>query len=152
MKTISKCHENPVIPQFTSPLVPKNKSDINRMTTQIQVRRNKKFWVVDRNNVNRDEVIWWFTYINGHYNPSVRIIDLVSFTTCVVWRELQFKFDSEWQIFLRNSSWQFYLLSEFLPEIGWAEIAKKILFVICFDVWPGAWILALRLISQHTTY
>ena len=45
------------------------------------------------------------TYIIGHYNPSVRIIDLVSHTTYVVcvnfihkWRDLQFKVDSERQI------------------------------------------------------
>ena len=41
----------------------------------------------------------------------------------------------------------FNLLSEFLPEI-----AEDILFVFCFDVWSGARTLALRLISQHTTY
>ena len=42
------------------------------------------------------------TYIIGHYNPSVRIIDLGSHTTYVVcvnfiheWRDLQFKVDSE---------------------------------------------------------
>ena len=56
------------------------------------------------------------------------------------------------QIFLRNFSYQFYLLSEFLPEICWAEIAEEILSVFCFDVWTGARTLAFRLISQHTTY
>ena len=52
------------------------------------------------------------TYIIGHYNPSARIIDLVSNTTYVVcvnfihkWRDLHFKVDSERQIFLRNFSW-----------------------------------------------
>ena len=47
-----------------------------------------------------------FTYIIGHYNPSVRIIDLVSHTTYVVCvnfipkcRDLQFTVDSERQIF-----------------------------------------------------
>ena len=46
------------------------------------------------------------TYIIGHYNPPVTIIDLVSHTTYVVcvnfihkWRDLQFKVDSERQIF-----------------------------------------------------
>ena len=29
---------------------------------------------------------------------------------------------------------------------------RKILFVFCFDVWPGARTMAFRLISQHTTY
>ena len=59
----------------------------------------------------------YITYIIGHYyNPSVRIIDLVFHTTYVVcvnfihkWRDLQFKVDSERQIYLRNFSWQFLL-------------------------------------------
>ena len=54
--------------------------------------------------------------------------------------------------FLRNLSWQFYLFSEFSPEICWEEIAEKIIFVFYFDVWPGAQTLALRLISQNTIY
>ena len=46
------------------------------------------------------------SYIIGHYNPSVGIIDLVSHTTYIVcfnfihkWRELQVKVDSKLQIF-----------------------------------------------------
>ena len=46
------------------------------------------------------------TFIIGHYNPSVRIVDLVSHTIYVVcfnfihkWRNLRLKFDSERQIF-----------------------------------------------------
>ena len=73
------------------------------------------------------------TYIIDHYNPSVRIIDLISHTTYVVyanfihkWRNQQLKVDSEQQIFLRNFSWQFYLPSEFLPNIS-----KEIVFVFC---------------------
>ena len=31
----------------------------------------------------------------------------------------------------------FYLLSEFLPEICWEEIAEEILFVCCFDIGLG---------------
>ena len=49
------------------------------------------------------------TYIIGHHNPSVRIIDLASHTTYVVcvnfihkWRDLQFKVDSERQIFFEK--------------------------------------------------
>ena len=72
------------------------------------------------------------TYIIGHYNPSVRIIDLVSYTTYVVcvnfiykWRDLQFKVDSEWQIFIEFFHGNFfYLLSDFWPEIYWEEIAE----------------------------
>ena len=47
-----------------------------------------------------------------HYNPSVRIIDIVSHTTYVVyinfmreWRYLQFKVESERQIFSETSRW-----------------------------------------------
>ena len=93
-----------------------------------------------------------YIYIIGRYSPSVRIIDLASHITYVVcvnflhkWRD-QFKVDLERQI-LRNFSWQFYLQSEFLPEI-----AEEILFVFYFDVWPEALTVALRVISQHTTY
>ena len=45
-------------------------------------------------------------YIIGDYNPSVRIIDLVSHITYILcvnfihkWRDLQFKADTERQIF-----------------------------------------------------
>ena len=69
-------------------------------------------------------------YIIGHYNPSVRIIDLVSHTTYVVcvkfireWRGLQFKFDTEQQIFWETFHGNFYFTSEFLPEICWEEVA-----------------------------
>ena len=99
------------------------------------------------------------TNIIGHYNPSVRITGLVSHTTYVVcvnfihkWRDLQFKIDSERKIFWETFLWQFYLLSEFLPEICWEQIAQEILFVFRFDVWPGTLTLAFRLISQHTSY
>ena len=88
-----------------------------------------------------------YTYIIKHYNPSVRIIDPVSHTNYVVcvnfihkWRDLQFKVDSEQQIFLRNFSWQFYLLSELLPEICWEEIAKEIrisFWCLAWDANPG---------------
>ena len=51
-------------------------------------------------------ILYIHTYITGHYNPSVCIIDLVSHTTydlCVIFihmrRDLQFKVDSERQIF-----------------------------------------------------
>ena len=76
-------------------------------------------------------------HIIAHYNLSVRIIDVVSHTTYVVciifihkWRDLQFKVDSELQIFWETFSWQ-----------------EKILFVFCFVVWPEARTLAFRLIS-----
>ena len=52
------------------------------------------------------KIFWIHTHIVGHYNPSVRIIDLVFHTTYVVCvnfihkrRDLKFKIDSERQIF-----------------------------------------------------
>ena len=90
-------------------------------------------------------------YIIGHYNPSVGIIDIVSHTTYVVcvnfmhkWRDLQFKVDSERQIFFEKL---FLLLSEFLLEI----------FLFWCLLWssqtlrPGARTLDIRVISRHTT-
>ena len=92
------------------------------------------------------------TYIIGHYNPSVRIIDLVSHTTYVVcvnfiqkWSDLQFKDDCERQIFWETVHVNFYFLSE-------EEIAEEILFVFRFDVWPGTRTLAFCLINQHSRY
>ena len=67
-------------------------------------------------------------------------------------RDLQFKVDSKRQIFWETFHGNFNFLSEILPEICWVEIVEEILFVFCFDVWPGPRTLALRLISQHTTY
>ena len=75
------------------------------------------------------------TYIIGHYNTSIRIIDL----------------STPNDRFFEKLSWQFYLLSEFLPEICWGEIGEEILFVFRFDVRPGTRTLAFRLISTLPT-
>ena len=135
------------------------------MYVWILMLRNQLIVILIKKNSskNKDKYLRWYrtfgkntkhlntyihTYIIGDYNHSVRIIDLVSNTTYVVyvnfihkWRELQFHGN-------------FYLFSEFLPEIGWEEGNRRrnTFFVFCFDVWPGARTLALRLISQHTTY
>ena len=94
------------------------------------------------------------TYIIGYYNPTVRIIDLVSHTTYVVCANF-YTYVAGPRLrttdFFKIFSWEFYLLPEFLPEICCEEIAEEILFIFCFDVRPGARILAFRLISQHTT-
>ena len=98
------------------------------------------------------------TYIIGHYNPSVKIIDLVSHITYVVCvnfihkrRDLQFKVDSERQIFLRNFSWQFYFTLRVFARNQLRGNRRRNTFRIYFDVWPGARTLAFRLISQHTS-
>ena len=95
------------------------------------------------------------TYIHTYVHKY--LVFHITYVVCVnfmrKWRDLQFKVDSRTTDFLRNFLWQFYLRSEFLPEICWEEITEEeILFLFCFDVWPGAWTLAFRLISQHTTY
>ena len=80
-------------------------------------------------------IVYIHTYIICPYNPSVRIIDVVSHTNYVVWVNfihkcwnLLFKVDSERQIFWETCSWQFYFTLRVLPEICWEEIAEKILF------------------------
>ena len=55
IRNLKKLNEFTVIPRYTSQLVPK-KSEINRMVTQIEVRENKQFYDVNRNNVNRGYV------------------------------------------------------------------------------------------------
>ena len=63
-------------------------------------------------------------YIIGQYNPSVRVIDLASYTTYVVcvnfihkWRDLQFEVDSERQIFVETFYGNLIYFREFLLEI-----------------------------------
>ena len=88
------------------------------------------------------------TYI-CHYNPSVRIIDLVSHTTYVVcanfiykWRDLRFKVCSKRQIF---------------EKLFHGNVASNLLRgnrrgnTFCILFWCLTWTLAFRLISQHTT-
>ena len=116
----------------------------------------------------RNMDVWIFAYLKFRgewnlkrfiHNWSLQPISQdywLSFSLCVnfihKWRDLQFKVDSERQIFWETFHDNFYILSELLTEICWEKIAEKILFVFCFDVWPGARTLALRLISQHSTY
>ena len=73
---------------------------------------------------------------NWPLQPCSQNYGLASHTTHAVcvnfireWRNLQFNVDSVRQIF----SWQFYLLSEFLTEICWEEVAEKIFFHISFS-------------------
>ena len=84
------------------------------------------------------------TYIIGHYNPSVQIIDLVSHTTYIVcvnfihkWRDLQFKVDSERQIFWETFHGNFYLLSEFFARNLLRGNPRRYTFRISF--WCLAW-------------
>ena len=81
------------------------------------------------------------TYIIGHYNPSVRIIDLVSHTiyvVCVIfihkWWDLQLNVDSERQIFKKLFHGTFIYSHSFCQKSAWRESLKKYLFfTFCFD-------------------
>ena len=54
-RNLKKLYDFTVIPIFTMQLVSK-KGNINRMTTQIEIRGNKKFYDVNRSNYNRGKV------------------------------------------------------------------------------------------------
>ena len=97
-----------------------------------------------------EHILWTYihTYIIDHYNPSDRIIDLVSYTTYVVcvnfihkWRALQFKVDTERQIFWETFHGNF-IYSQSVCQKSAEKIVEEILFAFCFDVWPGAGTLA----------
>ena len=79
------------------------------------------------------------TYIIGHYNPSVRIIDLVSHTTYVVcgnfihkWRDLQFKVDTDLQNFWQTFHGKFINTQCFCKKSAERIFSKKSLFSILF--------------------
>ena len=72
------------------------------------------------------------TYTIAHYNPSVRIIDQVSLTTYVVcinfihkWRDLQFKVDSERQIFWEIFHVNFIYSQSFCQKSAERKSPKK---------------------------
>ena len=94
------------------------------------------------------------TYVIGHYKPSVRIFDLVSHTIYVVcvnfihkWWDLQFKFDSERQIFWETFHANFFTLS-FCQKSAERKSRKKYFSYFVLITGPGTRILDFRLISQ----
>ena len=101
------------------------------------------YWAAQEN-FKRRIIVHIHTYIIGHYNNLVRIIDLVSHAATYNW----FKVDSEQQNFGETFHGNFYLLSEFLPESAERKSPKKYFsyFILMSRI------LAFRLISQHTTY
>ena len=91
-----------------------------------------------------------YTYIIGHYNPSVWIIDIVSHTTYVVcvifihkWRELQFKVDSKRQIFWKIFHINFFYTQKFWQKSGDRKSPKKYFsyFVLMFGLGLEPWLL-----------
>ena len=102
---------------------------------------NKQQWSRDRVSWKREQehstsrtIVRLFEYIIGHYNPSVRIIDLVSHTTYVVcvnfihkWRDLQFKIDYERQSFWKTFHGNFICSQSFCPKSAERKSLKKYL-------------------------
>ena len=66
-------------------------------------------------------------------------------------RDLQFKVNFERQIFWETFQCNFIYSQSFCQKSAERKSLKKYFFYFVFDVWPGDWTLALRLISQHTT-
>ena len=84
------------------------------------------------------------TYIIGHYNPLVRIIDLVSYTTydvCVnfihKWRDLQFKVDCERLIFWETFHGNFVYSQSFCQKSAEKKSPQRNIFRISF--WCLVW-------------
>ena len=110
----------------------------------LKLSTNNTTWNTKRKQIKKIFLRFYLlhTYIIGHYNLSVRIIDLDPHITHVVcvnfihkWWDIQFvNVDSRMTDFLRKFSWYFHLLSE--------------LVLIPGQTWNVAW----RLISQRTTY
>ena len=80
-----------------------------------------------------------YTYIIGHYNPSVRIIHLVSHSTYVVcvnfihkWRDLQFKVNSERQNFWETFDGNFIFARNLLR-------GNRRRNTFCISFWCLAW-------------
>ena len=88
-------------------------------------------------------------YSQGFCQKSAEVVKEIFFlriTFC--WRCLDL-----W--ILRNLAWQFYLFSEFLPEICWEKVAEEknfsLDYVLLKMFWPAVWSEASHIISQYTT-
>ena len=93
-------------------------------------------------------VTYIHTYIIGYYNPSVRIIDLVSHTTYVVknvnfinkQRELQFKVDCELQIFFEKLFMaSLFTVTSFCQKSAERKSPKKYFFFFSYFALMLAW-------------
>ena len=89
---------------------------------------------------------------NWPLQPSSQDYGLASHTTHVVcvnfireWRNLQFNVDSERQIFEKLFHGRFNLLSEFLPEMCWEEVAEEIFFIYHFFFFFFWWLTCVRI-------
>ena len=98
-----------------------------------------------------------YTYAIGHYKPSVRFMDLVSHTTYVVcvifihkWRDLQFKVDSERQLFWETFNGNFIYSQSFWQKSAERKSNRRNTFRILF--WYLAWDLNRGFSSNKPTH
>ena len=97
---------------------------------------------VSRNIISNDYI---HTYIhNWLLQPFSQNYDPVSHTTYVVcvnflhtWRDLQFKVDSEWQIFEKLFMAILFTLRAFARNLLRGSRRRNISFLFRFDIWPG---------------
>ena len=91
---------------------------------------------------------FWNAYIIGHNNPSVSIINLVSHTNYVLcvnfihkWRDLQFKVDSERQIFWETFHGNFISSQDYCQKSAERKSPKKYFsyFVLMSGLGPEPW-------------
>ena len=87
-----------------------------------------------------EKLFLWHTCIVGHYNPSVRIIDLFSHTTHVVCinfkrkrQDLQFNGDSEQQVFEKLFSWHTRIIGYYNPSVKIIDLVSHTSYVVCID-------------------
>ena len=95
----------------------------------------------------------YITYIIGLYNPSVRIIDIVSHTTyvvCINSYTYSLKSTPNDRFFFSETFHINFICSQKFCLLRGNR--RRNIFCISFYVRPGAPTLAWRLISQHTAY
>ena len=117
--------------------------DLLALLTWILLKMFKAFLSQEYIQLTGNLLVMKITYIIGHYNPSVGITDLVSHTTYVVcvnfiyrWRDLQFKVDSERQIFWETFHSNLFTLRVFARNLLRGNRRRNI-FRISF--WRLAW-------------
>ena len=105
---------------------------------------------------------WIYSYIrNWLLQSRSQNYDLISHTTYTVcanficvyeWLNLQFKVDSERQIFEKLFISILFTLRIFARNLLIEEVTEEIFFLYRFDIWSEVLTVALRLISLLTTY
>ena len=96
---------------------------------------------------------WPLQAFSQYYGLASHTIHVVCANFIHEWRDLQFKVDSERQIFEKLFHGRFITLRVFATNLLRGNRRRNIFFFIFrFDIWPWIRIRALSLISQHTTY